>query len=49
MALTNVSTSQYARKRIETISIDGLEATQLKEVRQALHKKLKEIDALLHR
>ena len=36
-------------KRIETISIDGLEATQLKEVRQALHKKLKEIDALLHR
>lgn len=33
-------------KRIETISVDGLEAAQLKEVRQALQKKLKEIDAL---
>jgi len=36
-------------KRIETIGIDGLEAAQLKEVRQALQKKLKEIDALLRK
>jgi ParB family transcriptional regulator, chromosome partitioning protein len=36
-------------KRIETISVNGLEATQLREVRQALQKKLKEIDALLRR
>lgn len=36
-----------AVKRIEAISIDGLEATQLKEVRQALQRKVKEIDALL--
>jgi ParB family chromosome partitioning protein len=34
-------------KRIETINTDGLEALQLKEVRQALKKKLREIDALL--
>lgn len=36
-------------KRIETLSVDGLETTQLKEVRQALQKKLKEIDALLRK
>ncbi len=38
-----------AVKRIETISIDGMETAQLKEVRQALQKKLKEIDALLRK
>ena len=36
-------------KRIETLSVDGLETIQLKEVRQALQKKLKEIDALLRK
>ena len=46
------STNQQAAKavkRIETISIDGMETAQLKEVRQALQKKLKEIDALLRK
>lgn len=45
------SNQQIAKtvKRIETISVDGLESTQLKEVRQALQKKLKEIDALLRK
>ena len=36
-----------AVKRIETISLDGLAAAQLKEVRQALQRKVKEVDALL--
>lgn len=36
-------------KRIETISIDGLEPAYLEEVRQALKKKMKEIDALLRK
>lgn len=48
---SDLTTQQIAKtvKRIETISIDGLEATQLKEVRQALQRKLKEIDALLRK
>ena len=36
-------------KRIETLSVDGLETAQLREVRQALQKKLKEIDTLLRK
>lgn len=34
-------------KRIEDISFEGMEKSQLKEVRQALQKRLKEIEALL--
>jgi ParB family transcriptional regulator, chromosome partitioning protein len=47
----NVANQQMSRmvKRIETIRIDGLESADLKEVRQALQKKLKEIDAVLRR
>ena len=36
-------------KRIETLSVDGLETAQIREVRQALQKKLKEIDTLLRK
>lgn len=36
-------------KRIETISVEGLESAHLREVRQALQKKLKEIDVLLRK
>lgn len=48
---TNPANQQLAKavKRIESITVNGLEATQLKEVRQALQKKLKEIDALLRK
>jgi ParB family transcriptional regulator, chromosome partitioning protein len=47
----NVANQQMSRmvKRIETIRIDGLESADLKEVRQALQKKLKEIDAVLRK
>jgi ParB family transcriptional regulator, chromosome partitioning protein len=47
----NVANQQMSRmvKRIETIRIDGLESADLKEVRQALQKKLKEIDAALRK
>jgi ParB family transcriptional regulator, chromosome partitioning protein len=48
---TNTANQQISKviKRIETIGIEGLESTHLKEVRQALQKKLKEIDALLRK
>lgn len=36
-------------KRIETITVDSLEPSHLEEVRQALKKKLKEIDTLLRK
>jgi ParB family transcriptional regulator, chromosome partitioning protein len=48
---TNIANQQMSKvvKRIETISIEGLESAHLKEVRQALQKKLKEIDAVLRK
>ena len=46
---TDPASQQIAKavKRIETISIDKLATAQLKEVRQALQRKVKEIDAAL--
>jgi ParB family transcriptional regulator, chromosome partitioning protein len=48
---TDIANQQMSKmvKRIETISIEGLESTHLREVRQALQKKLKEIDAILRK
>jgi len=47
----NLASRQISKtvKRIETISVEGLESAHLKEVRQALQKKLKEIDVLLRK
>jgi len=47
----NLANQQISKtvKRIETISVEGLESAHLREVRQALQKKLKEIDVLLRK